>query len=422
MAALLFVVGCGPCSALRRDFDAQWRDELNFLALDERVSASDTPHAQLVIGAAAFSSMTALALQDGALVSSSIQIAIPASSWSKSGTLSLDLDVRIDSVNTLQLHDIYADNDAELTLTTLVHARFEVPGRRSRWSWGARTNIRVPLHADDGNRIRASFDYAEIVSLEARLPWDDDDVPPAIGALVEEGIREAIDALLQTRKTSSVVVASIQPLVFARASVPVHIQSIRVDPDSGNVMIDLNTALRPRALRRASMHSNVVVDANEIALRVPSQTLDAAVRQQALRGGNPVSAAFETRPEDRRWVALWNASTMTDNVWNGDWSLWCVDTRPCKKRTLATHVRAWVHGGGVVSARDPVDDETRIVDPASGIDTAASLAELARRTLVDTIVGVSSWFSQERANAEGLSDLTDITLTDDVLEARFRIP
>lgn len=421
LATIFLVVGCGPCSALRRDFDQRWRDELTYLALGERVTASETPHAELIIGSSAFAAMTALALQDGELASSTTQIAVPASSWSKGGTLSLDLDVRIDRVNTLQLLESHAENDAELMLTTLVHARFEVPGRRSRWSWGARANVRVPLHADGDGLIRASFEDADIVDLDARLPWTLDDVPADIGALVESGIRDAIDALLHTKQTTSVVVASIRPLALARATIPVHIQSVRIDPDSGNVLLGLNTALRPRGLAARPPEQPIVVDPDEVALRVPSATLDAAVRQQALRGGTPTSVEYEVRHSELRWVALWNPSSMHDGVWNGDWTLWCVDARPCKKRHLDLHVRAWAHNGGVVSARDPVDDEDRAVDPTTAVDTAASLAELTRMTMVDMVVGVTSWFSQERASADGAASLVDLRLERDTMDARFRL-
>lgn len=416
------VTACGPCSALRRDFDERWRYELQQLALGDRVDVGGQEHATLRVSPDALRVISNITLRDAEVFTRSITTRVPSGVWDHAGNIHLEMEIRADQVSSGDRLAYYGTHDVELRLSILVQARFEIPGKRARWTWSSTAAVRVPtqIDGDDGESVTISFAEAELIAIDARLPWSDAEVPDAVGEIVYNGIAASIDAVLLENQDVRFPLMRIGDLELSRVSLPARVSALRIEPESGVIELGLTTALRParRPASRASAPATPL-SGDEIGLWIPVETLDAAVRQQSLRGATPTSITIG-EDDDDRWAALWSASTLDAGVWSGRWDLWCLETSSCRRTTLPTEARAWTLEGQLITARDPIP--ARFGDEgAPGTAGVASLAELQRATISELPVGVARWLLQLRQDLNLDAEMRAVTLDDDALYTVFRL-
>lgn len=417
---LLLVTACGPCGSLRRSFDERWRHELQHLALGERVDAQRMDHAKLRIGPEALRLISSLALRETEVFSRTMTLRVPEEVWGRSGNIQLDMEIRADQVSSAGRLDYYGDYDVELRLSVLVQARFEIPGHRSRWTWNARSAVRVPVGLDDArpHDVVLSFEDAELIAVDGLFPWEISEVPEAVGDIVYNGLASSIEAMLMENQNASFRLLSLGELNVPRVSLPVRVSSLHFEEESGVMEVGFLTALRP-VRREAALEPSTtrIFGDDEVSLLVPVETLDAAMRQQSLRGATPTVVALDDA-SDRRWNALWTASELNDGVWAGAWELWCLESAPCKKRHLNTEVRGWAQEGQLIVARDPVPPAFGEEGKTATADVVA-LAELQRATLADFNTGVIQWLLQLRPDMGLYTEIRAVEMSGDALETIF---
>ena len=420
---VFFLVSCGPCASLRRDFDERWRFELQHLALGERIDVSQRPHLRVDVSATALELLSSLALKEHEAFTRSSVLPTPAGAWGRAGNINLEMDIRVDRISTVDRSDAMADTEVELTLSTTVQARFEIPGKRARWSWNARAAVRVPIFIDpqDPTVVVVSFEEAELLHLEDRLPWEVEEVPNEIGDIVSNGIASSIEAMLLENQDARLRVVRVETLNLSRVSLPVRLSSLVVNSESGGLELGVVTALRPVWTERTGTKSTYPpAPAGSVSVHVPSATLDAAIRQKSLRGATPMTITLAGGPNARRWTALWGASTMKGGVWEGRWDLWCFEGTPCRHRSFNAQARAWAQNGVMVAARDALPREFGDEGSPEGAGVA-SLAELQRMTMSEFTMSVIRGLLNAGSNSEILPTIEDIRLDDGVQTTTFSI-
>ena len=422
LLGVLVATACGPCSALRRDFDERWRYELQQLALGDRVDVGGQEHATLRVSPEALRAISNITLRDAEVFTRSITVHVPSEAWDRAGNIYLELEIRADQVSSGDRLAYYGTHDVELRLSILAQARFEIPGKRARWTWSSSAAVRVPAQIDDGDgeSVMISFSEAELITIDARLPWTAEEVPDAVGDIIYNGIAASIDAVLMENQSARFPLVRVADLELSRVSLPVRVSALRIEPQSGVMELGLSTALRPerRPASRASAPAVPLSD-DEIGLWVPVETLDAAVRQQSLRGATPTTITIGENDEDR-WVALWSPSTLASGVWTGTWELWCLETSSCRRTSLPAEARAWAVEGRLITARDPIP--ARFGDEgAPGTAGLASLAELQRSTLSELPTSIARWLSQLRQDLDLDAEMRSVTLDEGALYTVFRL-
>lgn len=388
---------------MRRDFDARWRFELQHLALGERMDVSQRPHARVDVSPAAVALLSSLALKEYEPFVRAAMIPIPAGIWGRSGNINLEMDIRVDRIATSDRLDYLTDTEVELTLSTMVQARFEIPGKRARWGWNARAVVRVPIFidAEDPTVVAISFEEAELISLDARLPWESADVPEEIGDVVSNGIADSIDAMLLENQDARLRVLRVEDLNLSRVRLPVRVSAVSVNSETGGLELSLVTALRPVWAKSGDgLNEQAPAPSGSVAVHVPTATLDAAIRQQSLRGATPMAITMSGGDTAKRWTALWGPSTMKGGVWAGKWDLWCFEGSPCRHRSFETQARAWAQNGAMVAARDALPREFGDEGSPEGAGVA-SLAELQRMTMSEFTMSIVRGL----LNADGTSDI-----------------
>lgn len=374
---ILGLVGCGPCAALRREWDDAYRTSMTFVSMGERVALSTREHARLVLGTKAFGAMTALELRDRAPLLFSRSVQIPASSDTRGGIVGLDFDLRFDHVVTQFVGPEDGLQEVELIATLQTHARFEIPGLRSRWSWSSNVHIRGPLSIND-DRLGISIDLrdGEVTISNVAFPWNPGAVPSSVEAQLLTASTDFVQKLTLSELKDPLLVASIAPLALPRLDVPFAIQSIAIDEITGSVSLSLVSALRPD-LDAAIWSTIRVVPEQEVYFSVVTPVLDAAIRQQSLRAGAPNGVL--TR-EGIRWQALWAPRGIRSGVYQGDWLLWCLDAPNCKRRTVPTELSVYREGQDWGFLLDESEIEAIIDSPETALDSPASLMDLVRAT------------------------------------------
>lgn len=418
-----FATSCGPCAALQSDFDARMRHELKYLAVDGRVETSGPAHGYLHIGPNAFEVVSASALKDEEPYHRTIAVTVPEYIWGYKGQIRIETSIRLDHVDVDFIQPGWSAHDVALDGDVLVRARIEVPGKRARWTWYARAMIKTGLRLDedDGEIVEISLENAELVELDANLPWQDEGMPTEIDEIVSNGIADAIDAVLLENQDAHFAVMNVRPLNFASMSFPIRVASVQVDPERRALSLAFHTALRPTFHGAKTTSAADVGDfgAEGIALQIPRETLDAALRQQSMRGSTPTFIRFEGE-EQAQWQALWGAGAFEDNAWSGQWSLWRFETRPCRHRTLATTARVSMDENSLVVGRDPVPSEVS-GEASSRRDGPESLAELQRGTLSDMATEIMRWFSHDARSNTLRTVLERVSLQDDRFDAVFSL-
>lgn len=418
-----FAASCGPCAALQSDFDARMRHELKYLAVDDRVETGGPAHGHLHIGPEAFEIVSASALKDEEPYYRTIAVNVPKYIWGYEGQIRIETSTRLDRVDTDFMQEGWGANDVALDADVLVRARIEVPGKRARWTWYARAMIKTGLRLDkaDGEVVEISLENASLVDLDANLPWKEEGMPEEIDDIVSNGIADAIDAVLLENQDAHFAVMKVRPLNFSSMSFPIRIASARVHPERRFLSIAFHTALRPTFFDSDETRAAGVHDASAagIALQIRRETLDAALRQQSMRGSTPTFIRFSEN-EPAQWQALWGEGEFADNAWQGVWSLWRFETRPCQYRTLRTTVHASVDDGVLLVTREPVSSEAFGEVPL-GRDGPEALAELQRATLHDMTTEVMRWFTDEAQSSTLRTVLERVSLGDEGLEAVFSL-
>lgn len=421
---VLVLVSCGPCAGLRRSFDARWRFELQHIALGDRVDVGMSSHARLLISPEALQVISSVALKETDAFTRAATLQVPNSSWSREGVIHLEMDIRLDSISSAERLDYFADQEVELTLSTMVQARFEIPGKRARWSWNARSVVRASLVLDDAEEgaVGISFQDAELVAVDARLPWIDEDVPADVRDIVYNGIASSVEAVLLENQNTTVTVLRIGTLNLSRANLPVRVSSIHVEEETGVVELGFVTALRPVARSSEQTSTRVQeVPAYGVALIVPVETLDAAMRQQSLRGATPMSITLDDeddRGSAKRWTALWGNSRIVDGMWAGTWDLWCLDAPPCRHRRLRSKTRAFVSEGIMVTERDRLPQAFEDAGTSS-TSSAASLAELQRLTVAEFTMGTVRWLLRVAPTVDMRAEMDSVEFAEDAFRAVF---
>lgn len=416
-----FAASCGPCAALQSDFDARMRHELKYLAIDDRVETSGPAHGYLHIGPDAFEVVSASALKDEEPYHRTIAVNVPEYIWGYKGQIRIETSIRLDHVDTDFMQAGWGAQNVALDADVLVRARIEVPGKRARWTWYARAMIKTGLRLDeeDGEVIEISLKNASLVDLDPNLPWTEEGMPEEINQIVANGIADAIEAVLLENQDAHFAVMKVRPLNFSSMSFPIRVASAQVDSERRVLSIAFHTALRPTFKGAGGPVSANFDDfgAEGIALQIPRETLDAALRQQSMRGSTPTFVRFGEH-EQAQWQALWGEGAFKDNAWRGVWSLWRFETRPCRHRTLETTVRISAEDGVLVIARDPVPSEA-FGETALGRGGPEALAELQRATLRDMANEVMRWFTDDAGSNTLRTVLERVSLQEDRFDAVF---
>lgn len=419
----LFFVGCGPCASLQRDFDARMRQELQYMAVDDRVELSGVPHGYLHIGPDAFEVVSASALKDEEPYFRTVSVTVPEHIWGYKGQIRLETSLRLDHIDADFKQEGWGPQDVALDADVMVRARIEVPGKRARWTWYARATLQTQLQTDakQGDVVEVSLKNAVLSTLDANLPWLDEGMPDAINDLVANGISDAIDAVLLEHQADRFAVMRIHPLNFTSMSLSVRVASAQIDPEHRALTIAFQTALRPMMTweQNADDISRLEVPSTGILLQIPRQTLDAALRQQSLRGTTPTSIRF-SEDDEAQWQAFWGDSAFEGDAWRGTWDMWCFDRHPCKARAMQTTVRIAEEEERLAVSRDPVMAESD-GERARHRDSPVSLAELQRLTLGDMTREIMRWFGDEDQPDALRTMLHEATFHRDHLDARFTL-
>lgn len=367
------------------------------MAVDDRVELSGLPHGYLHIGPDAFEIVSASALKDEEPYFRTVNVTVPQHIWGYKGQIRLETSIRLDHIDADFKQEGWADKDVALDADVMVRARIEVPGKRARWTWYARATIQTTLltDADEGNVVEIGLQDAALVSVDPNLPWLDENMPEAIDDLVTNGIADAIEAVLLEQQADRFAVMRIRPLNFSSMSVSVRVASARMDPEKRSLSLAFRTALRPmfdgsEDLRTAPQQE---VPSEGVLLQLPRETLDAALRQQSMRGTTPTFIRFDDQ-EDAQWQAFWGDSVFEENAWQGTWDLWCFDGHPCRARALKTTVRIAAEDETLVVSRDPLATE-REGEASARRDGPESLADLQRLTLAELTREIMRWFGDE---------------------------
>lgn len=393
------------------------------MAVEDRVETGGPAHGYLHIGPEAFEIVSASALKDEEPYYRTIAVNVPKYIWGYEGQIRIETSIRLDRVDTDFLQEGWGAHDVALDADVLVRARIEVPGKRARWTWYARAMIKTGLRLDeeDGSVVEISLENASLVDLDANLPWKEEGMSEEIDDIVSNGIADAIDAVLLENQDAQFAVMNVRPLNFSSMSFPIRVASARVHPERRFLSIAFHTALRPTFSDADGVYTADVHDfgAEGIALQIRRETLDAALRQQSMRGSTLTFIRFSEN-EPVQWQALWGEGEFKDNTWQGVWSLWRFETRPCRFRTLRTTVHARADDGTLLVIRDPVPTE-EFGEAALGGDGPAALAELQRGTLRDMTNEIMRWFTDDEQSTTLRTVLERVTLENDRLDAVFSL-
>src|SRR5690625_2296073 len=423
LVACLFWISCGPCASLQQAFDARMRQELQYMAVDGRVELSGAPHGFLHIGPDAFEIVSASALKDQEPYFRTVSVTVPEHIWGYKGQIRLETSLRLDHIDADFKQEGWHAENVALDTDVMVRARIEVPGKRARWTWYARATLQTVLQTDakKSDVVEVSLENARLAALDANLPWLDEDMPEAIHALVTDGIAEAIKGVIQEHKADRFAVMRVQPLNFTSMSLPVRVSSVRIDPEHRSVSIAFQTALRPMQTRAQTEQdvARLEIPSEGILLQIPRQTLDAALRQQSLRGTTPIAIRF-AEDDEAQWQAFWGDSAFEDNSWRGTWDMWCFDKHPCRARAMQSVVHIGEEDQVLTVSRDPLITE-KDGEMTRHRDSPASLAELQRATLMDMTREVLRWFGDEEQADALRTSLQEAMLHNDHLDARFTL-
>lgn len=393
------------------------------MAVDDRVELSGLPHGYLHVGPDAFEIVSASALKDEEPYFRTVSVTVPQHIWGYKGQIRLETSIRLDHIDAKFKQEDWAPKDVALDADVMVRARIEVPGKRARWTWYARATIKTELltDAEAGDVVEVGLRDAALVSVDANLPWVDEDMPEAIDDLVSNGIADAIDAVLLEHQEDRFAVMRIRPLNFSSMRVSARVASARIEPEQRSLTIAFRTALRPmfeasEDLRTAPQQE---VPSEGVLLQLPRETLDAALRQQSMRGTTPTSIRFDER-EQGQWQAFWGDSAFEEDAWQGTWDLWSFEDRPCRGRALKTTVRIAGENKSLVVARDPVLTEMA-GDASSRRDSPEALAELQRLTLSELTREIMRWFGDEGQTDALRPVLEGAEFHEDHLDAHFTL-
>lgn len=415
-------VSCGPCASLQREFDARMRHELQYLAVDDRVETSGPPHGYLHMGADAFEIVSASALKGEEPYFRTVTVQVPRDIWGYEGQIRLETSIRLDHIDADFKGEAWGPHDVALDADVMVRARIEVPGKRARWTWYARAAIQTELLSDAtaGDVVEVGLENARLAQVEPNLPWVDEDMPEAIDELVTNGIADAVDAVLLEHQDARFAVMRVHPLNLTSMSFAVRVASADVDAARGVVSIAFHSALRPTMSKAEAMEVGTSVELPEdgVVLQLPRATLDAAVRQQSLRGTTPTSVRM-SEDDTEQWQAFWGDSAFEDGMWSGIWRLWGLEGHPCRAKDISTVVRVSEDEGLLMVSRDALED---VAAPDDGRrDGPHALAELQRSTLSDMTREILRWFADEDQSDALRTVLEDAQFHENHLDARYSL-
>lgn len=414
--ALLALVGCGPCGALRRDFDEQLRHSMSYVAMGDRVALSTREHARLVLGSGAFAAVSAQALREVPSRALTRVVSVPPSADTRGGTMTLDLDLRLDRVSTANLPDPEETREVALHGTLQSHARFEIPGLRARWSWSSPVILRAPLVVDDSRgAVSANLDEVILEEVQPNFPWNAGAVPATVESRLVQATYQALEELLRSSMRGAIPVARLQVAQLPKAELSFIIQDVSVDGRTGSVVFSLVSALRPELEGSPWLQVSSVAE-HEALFSVQLPLLDAALRQQTLAGGMP--PVVQT-PEGRRWQTLWAPRAPSDASWRGRWSMWCLDAGACRERQVPIEVRPRVIDEALVVELSALPDDFLEASAEGGLESLSSLAELARATMATLIALPPRWVTPVEGQGESLVRPMEVTLTPAGLHVRF---
>ena len=385
---LLLALGCGPCVGIRADYDAHLREGLATVALGDRIALTSREHARLVFGAEAFGAASASVLRERSSQGVSNVVMIPAAPDTRGGAVTVDFELRLERVSTLSLLDPGSEDDVGVQASLQAHARFEIPGQRSRWSWTSSFLLRAPLVIDDDPRqVAIAVGDAELVELEPNFPWDASAMPASVAHALERALNDVVDAWLARMSDTMVPVARVAALDLPRITIPVQVLSVRVDEVSGAVSLSLVSALRP-SLDDVTRPRLTQASEHEVIVSIPLPTLDAALLQQVLQTGGSRIVQGE---DGSYWQPLWEPDARRPDRWQGAWRLWCLDNPKCARRELPVSIRSEVVDRRL---RLQVDSSELVGDmppETAQWETMASLQDLNRRTIEAMVRQIAQW-------------------------------
>lgn len=422
---LVFVaLGCGPCASVRKDYDEVLRRSLAHVAMGDRVALTAQEHFRVVWGTEAFAALSARALRERATVTASKVVSIPAASDTRGGSVTLDVDLRLERVNTRSLHDPTGLVDVELQASLQTHARFEIPGQRSRWSWTSPVVFRAPLAVDaQGASVTLVMQDAELVSVEPRFSWAEGEVPASVVAHVQDAVVAIVHELWESVLQAPLPVLTVGSMELPRVSLPLRVQAVSVDERSGAVALSIVSALRP-AFGDIPYFPVAASADYEGVLVIPTAVLNAALRQQTLRQGSVPTVVTE---DGRRWQALWVDGEAVDGVWRGAWGLWCMEPPYCHQRVRAVEVRPLARDGRFLVEGSALEAEGGAGEDAATEATAtesiADLAALVRLTmssLVEPMMQMERWTDAPVQDQGWDIDVISAEITPSGLQVRFQ--
>lgn len=396
------------------------RHELQYLAVDDRVETSGPPHAYLHMGSEAFEIVSASALKEEEPYFRTVTVNVPEHIWGYKGQIRLETSIRLDHIDADFKEDAWGAQDVALDADIMVRARIEVPGKRARWTWYARAAIQTELQSDseDGDVVEVGLKDARLARVEANLPWVDENMPEEVDDLVTNGIADAIEGVLLEHQDARFAVMRVHPLNFTSMSFAVRVASAKVDAERGAVSIAFHSALRPMTSKAEAMEvgTDFALKEDGVMLQIPRATLDAAVRQQSLRGTTPMSVRM-SEDDERQWSAFWGESSLENGVWRGVWRLWGLEGHPCRAQDISTTVRMANEDGVLVVSRDALEgvreDERR--------DGPQALAELQRLTLSDMTREILRWFGDADQGDALRTVLEDAEFHSNHLDAHYSL-
>ncbi len=156
-----------------------------------------------------------------------------------------------------------------------------------------------------------------------------------------------------------------------------------------------------------------------IAIRGPVAVLNAALRQQSLRGAMPTRISLSSQDADRSWSALWKGGGLRDQAWVGTWSAWCFEGDPCEQVDLHSTMRAKAEGGELVLTEEPMHTTMTTLAPTD--PGPATLSQLQRATLRDIVIGIVNWVEREDALGGMHMTIDAIQMDRGFLDATFSI-
>lgn len=417
------VGACGPCRALHKAYDTEMRHQLRYLSLDNRVLWSGPSHGELQIGNDVMQSISANALKEHDSYKRTMNLRVPSEVWGYSGTIRLDIEMRFNHVDPGNKNYPWRQNDTALNVNLMLNAHFDVPGHRARWSWHGNGVLRVPIFVEnhEGNTVNIMFENAELETIDANLPWEPGRMPEHIDDIVFNGIAAGIDAIVLEHQDLQIPIMEIDSVNLSNMSLPVRLKSAHFDPDTRVLMMSVYTALRPIWGNRArnQEESQVLASDDGIAIRVPVAVLNAALRQQSLRGAMPTRISLSSQDAYRSWSALWKGGGFRDQAWVGTWSAWCFEGDPCEQVDLQSTMRAKAEGGELVLTEEPMRTTMATLAPTD--PGPATLSQLQRATLRDIVLGIVNWVEREDALGGMHMTIDAIQMDRGFLDATFSI-